>query len=98
MHICYVKGPTIALIAVVTTLNFTIRVVYARAAARLSQGKVDATRWIGTLVGFAGVMVVMQPGGAVFNPMWLVVLLSAAMFASLDVLNKVLRGRAFELR
>ena len=42
---------------------------------------VDATRWVGTLVGFAGVMVVVQPGGAAFNPMWLVVLLSAAMFA-----------------
>ena len=28
-----------------------------------------------------------------FNPMWLVVLLSAAMFASLDVLNKVFVGK-----
>jgi hypothetical protein len=32
--------------------------------------------------------VVVQPGGAAFNPMWLCVLVSAAMFASLDVLNK----------
>ena len=89
----YVKGLTIAPIAVVTTLNFTIPLFTLVLARVFLKEKVDATRWIGTLVGFAGVMVVMQPGGAVFNPMWLVVLLSAAMFASLDVLNKVFVGK-----
>ena len=43
---------------------------------------VDATRWIGTLVGFAGVMVVVQPAVPRSTPCALVVLLSAAMFAS----------------
>ena len=89
----YVKGLTIAPIAVVTTLNFTIPLFTLVLARVFLKEKVDATRWIGTLVGFAGVMVVMQPGGAVFNPMWLVVLLSATMFASLDVLNKVFVGK-----
>ena len=55
--------------------------------------QVDATRWIGTLVGFAGVMVVVQPGAATFNPMYLIILLSAFMFASLDILNKVFVGK-----
>ena len=64
------------------------------AAARVFLGeKVDATRWIGTLVGFAGVIVVMQPWGMAFNPMWGLVLISAGMFASLDVLNKVFVGK-----
>ena len=55
--------------------------------------KVDKTRWLGTLTGFVGVTVVVQPGGASFNPMWLVVLLSAALFAALDVLNKIFVGK-----
>ena len=89
----YVKGLTIAPIAVVTTLNFTIPLFTLVLARIFLKETVDATRWIGTLVGFAGVTIVMQPGGAVFNPMWLVVLLSATMFASLDVLNKVFIGK-----
>ena len=89
----YCKGLAIAPIAVVTTLNFTIPLFTLVMARIFLKETVDATRWIGTLVGFAGVMVVVQPGGAAFNPMWLVVLLSAAMFASLDVLNKVFVGK-----
>jgi S-adenosylmethionine uptake transporter len=89
----YCKGLAIAPIAVVTTLNFTIPLFTLVMARIFLKETVDATRWIGTLVGFAGVMVVVQPGGAAFNPMLLVVLLSAAMFASLDVLNKVFVGK-----
>lgn len=89
----YVKGLTIAPIAVVTTLNFTIPLFTLVLASIVLKEKVDSTRWLGTLVGFAGVTVVMQPWGAAFNPMWLVVLLGAVMFASLDVLNKVFVGK-----
>lgn len=89
----YVKGLTIAPIAVVTTLNFTIPLFTLVLARVFLKETVDATRWIGTLAGFVGVTIVMQPGGTVFNPMWLVVLLSAMMFASLDVLNKVFVGK-----
>jgi drug/metabolite transporter (DMT)-like permease len=45
------------------------------------------------LAGFIGVLVVVQPGGAAFNPLWFCVLISAAAFASLDVLNKVFVGK-----
>lgn len=89
----YVQGLSIAPMAVVTTLNFTIPLFTLVLAALLLKEKVDATRWIGTLVGFAGVMVVVQPGGASFNPEWLVILVSAFMFASLDILNKVFVGK-----
>jgi drug/metabolite transporter (DMT)-like permease len=89
----YCKGLAAAPIAVVTTLNFTIPLFTLVMARVFLKETVDATRWIGTLAGFAGVMVVMQPGAAAFNPAWLVVLLSAAMFASLDVLNKVFVGK-----
>jgi drug/metabolite transporter (DMT)-like permease len=55
-------------------------------------------RWIGTVVGFLGVCVVLKPtGGAAglgsFNMSWLLILAAATMFSSLDVLNKVFVGR-----
>jgi drug/metabolite transporter (DMT)-like permease len=89
----YCQGLAIAPIAVVTTLNFTIPLFTLVMARVFLKETVDATRWIGTLAGFAGVMVVMRPGGAAFNPAWLVVLLGACAFAALDVLNKVFVGK-----
>ena len=89
----YCRGLAIAPIAVVTTLNFTIPLFTLVMARVFLNEKVDATRWIGTLAGFAGVMVVMRPGGAAFDARWLTVLLSAAAFAALDVLNKVFVGK-----
>ena len=89
----YCQGLAIAPIAVVTTLNFTIPLFTLVMARAFLKETVDATRWIGTLAGFAGVMVVMRPGGAAFNPSWLVVLLGACAFAALDVLNKVFVGK-----
>ena len=89
----YCQGLAVAPIAVVTTLNFTIPLFTLVMARVFLRETVDATRWIGTLAGFAGVMVVMRPGGAAFNPAWLVVLLGACAFAALDVLNKVFVGK-----
>ena len=63
----YCQGLAIAPIAVVTTLNFTIPLFTLVMARVFLKETVDATRWIGTLAGFAGVMVVMRPG-APFNP------------------------------
>ena len=56
----YVKGLTIAPIAVVTTLNFTIPLFTLVLASVVLKEKVDSTRWLGTLVGFAGVTVVIS--------------------------------------
>jgi drug/metabolite transporter (DMT)-like permease len=88
----YVLGLSIAPIAVVTTLNFTIPLFTLVLATAFLKEKVELVRWVATLVGFAGVMVVLQPGGVAFNPQWLCVLVSAAMFSSLDVLNKKFVG------
>lgn len=89
----YCKGLSLAPIAVVTTLNFTIPLFTLVLARMFLSERVDITRWAGTILGFVGVTIVVQPWGAFFNPMWLVVLLSASMFACLDVLNKVFVGK-----
>lgn len=94
----YAKGLTVAPIAVVTTLNFTIPLFTLVLARFVLKEKVDVNRWIGTVVGFFGVCIVLKPAGGIagfgsFNVSWLLILAAATMFSSLDVLNKVFVGK-----
>ena len=50
--------------------------------------KVGWRRWSAILVGFAGVLIILQPGYAVFSPWALVPLLSATMFAIYGLLTR----------
>lgn len=50
--------------------------------------KVGWRRWLAILVGFVGVLIILQPGFAVFSPWALVPLLSAAMFAVYGLLTR----------
>ena len=89
----YVYGLSIAPIAAVTTLNFTIPIFTLLLAMMFLSEKVDAGRWLATAAGFAGVAMVLRPSNAAFDPRWLSVLGSALLFAGLDVLNKVFIGK-----
>ncbi len=85
----YCMGLTIAPIAVVTTLNFTIPLFTLVCPSALPPGmppdrfssqllsrvvlkeKVGPLRWCATLAGFVGVMLVLQPAGALaFRCSW----------------------------
>jgi len=55
--------------------------------------KVGWRRWTAILIGFLGVLIILQPGFAVFTPWALVPLLSAFMFAVYGLLTRyVARG------
>jgi drug/metabolite transporter (DMT)-like permease len=55
--------------------------------------KVGWRRWTAILIGFAGVLIILQPGYAVFSPWALVPLLSAFLFAIYGLLTRyVARG------
>lgn len=55
--------------------------------------KVGWRRWTAILIGFVGVLIILQPGYAVFSPWALVPLLSATMFAVYGLLTRyVARG------
>ncbi|MCY3880087.1 MAG: DMT family transporter [Rhodobacteraceae bacterium] len=45
-------------------------------------------RWVAILVGFAGMLVIVQPGAAVFSPWSLAAFLSAGMFALYSLLTR----------
>lgn len=50
--------------------------------------KVGWRRWTAILVGFAGILIILQPGYAVFSPWALVPFLAAAMFAVYGLLTR----------
>jgi len=65
-------------IADATAISFTGPLFATVGAALILHETVRLRRWVATLIGFAGVLVVVRPGPATFNPVALVVLLSAA--------------------
>lgn len=50
--------------------------------------KVGWRRWLAILVGFLGILIILQPGHAVFSPWALVPFLAAAMFAVYGLLTR----------
>lgn len=50
--------------------------------------KVGWRRWMAILVGFLGILIILQPSGGVFSPWALVPLLAAAMFALYGLLTR----------
>jgi len=81
-------GLTIAPISTATTLNFTIPMFTLVLAIPFLGEKVGLSRWVATIIGFVGVLVVIGPGHVDFTPLTLLLLLSAVLFAGLDVINK----------
>jgi drug/metabolite transporter (DMT)-like permease len=51
---------------------------------------VDRTSWLAVLVGFVGVLVVLRPGAATFEPAALLALLSALTYASSQTITREL--------
>jgi drug/metabolite transporter (DMT)-like permease len=51
---------------------------------------ITRVRWMAVVVGFGGVLIILRPGAEAFDIMALVVLLSAAGYASGDIFTKVL--------
>ncbi|OIO60485.1 MAG: EamA family transporter [Verrucomicrobia bacterium CG_4_9_14_3_um_filter_43_20] len=84
----WVYGLSIVPITVATVINFTIPIFVLILAIFFLSERVGWQRWIATIAGFAGVILVLQPSEGNFNPMTLLLLLSALMFAALDVTNK----------
>ena len=73
----------------VIVINFTIPFFTLILARLFLKEYFDTKRWILTLLGFIGVLLVAQPHGSDFNPECLLLVGSAALFAASDILNKM---------
>lgn len=71
-----------------TIISFAIPLFTLPMAYFFLKEHVGWQRWLGTLVGFAGVLIVIEPSKLSVNPMVLFMLLSAVIFATLDIINK----------
>ena len=72
---------SITLLAEAITLNFTVALWMIPVAILLLGEKVGMRRWGATVVGFCGVLIVMQPGADTVNLGSLLAILAALLFA-----------------
>jgi S-adenosylmethionine uptake transporter len=84
----WIFGLNIVPISVVTLLSFTIPLFVLILALFFLKENVGWQRWLATIIGFLGIILVLNPGHVNFKPASLLLLLSTVSFAILDILNK----------
>ncbi len=71
-----------------TTIMFTQPLFFLPLAYFFLKEQVDKYRWLATLVGFAGILIVMQPGTDAFQMQAFSPLLAALLFAIISIMAK----------
>lgn len=79
-------------LAEATSINFVAPILVTLAAALFLKERVELARWLAVVAGFAGVLIIIRPGSALFDPAALLPLGSAASFAAYSVLTRKLAG------
>lgn len=72
----------------VTTISFTVPLFVLPLAIIFLKEKVGLQRALATLIGFIGILVVVNPKGFSLEPAMIILLCSALMFATLDIIAK----------
>jgi drug/metabolite transporter (DMT)-like permease len=73
-------------------LQFTLPFFTFVIAAWALKETIRAHRWVATVIGFAGALIIIRPGFVEVNLGTLIVLAAAALFAGSDVTNRYLSG------
>lgn len=73
-------------------LHFTLPLFMIIFAAIFLREQVDATRWIATVIGFTGVLIVLRPGFQEIGWAHYFVLLSGALYGGNHVITKFMSG------
>ena len=77
-------------LAEAVALHFTLPIIGLILSALVLREHITRARWMAVVIGFAGVLIILRPGVDAFDLMALVVLLSAAGYASGDIFTKLL--------
>lgn len=83
-------GLTLMPIAIVFSLEFTIPIWSAIFAGLFLGERMNLGRAVAIVLGFLGVLVIVQPGMEAFNPNSFIVLVAAILFASSNICTKPL--------
>jgi len=75
-------------LTVTASIFFSVPIMIGLASALLLGEKLDAGRWIAILAGFAGVLVIVRPGGAEFHPAMLAAVVNAILYAAFLLMTR----------
>jgi len=87
---CWVVGVAVLPLAQVFAIEFTMPIWVAFMAAFFLRERLTGPRIVAVIGGFIGVLIIVRPGLAGFNPASVVVLAGAIFFAASVVMTKVL--------
>ncbi len=68
-------------LTVTASIFFSVPIIIAVLSAPLLGEKLDRGRWVAIVAGFAGVLVIVRPGGAEFHPAMLASVVNAMLYA-----------------
>jgi drug/metabolite transporter (DMT)-like permease len=75
-------------LTVTASIFFSVPILIALASAPLLGERLDAGRWLAILAGFAGVLVIVRPGGAEFHPAMLASVVNAMLYAAFMLMTR----------
>jgi S-adenosylmethionine uptake transporter len=81
-------GLSVAHVSTATVISFSIPIFTLILAMFFLEERVIWQRWLITLLGFAGIVITLQPHSSDFNPQVLIFVFAAVTFACLDIINK----------
>lgn len=87
---CVVTALSLLPMAEVMAVGISYPLMITLLSALVLKEHVGPRRWTAVAVGFLGVLVILRPGAAVFNPASMLVLGAAALFAVYQILTKIL--------
>ncbi len=82
------KGLTLVKVSTATVINFTIPIFVLILAALILKETFNIVRFMATVFSLIGIVLVLMPSSSDFNVLSVLLVVSALMFASLDVINK----------
>ena len=79
-------------IAEASAITFVSPLLLTAMSVLILRERVRLSAWVAVAVGFIGVLIIIRPGGAVFQPAALLSLATAACFASYQLMTRQLAG------
>lgn len=89
-QICWIYGIVHLTLSDLTAIEFSIPLFTALLAVLFLGERMWRHKWVATVVGFAGVLIILRPEGSAFNVAGLVMLTGSVLYAGSGVLVKYL--------
>lgn len=89
-QICWLYGIVHLTLSDMTAIEFSIPLFTALLAVFFLGERMSRHKWIATILGFAGVLIILRPEGSAFNIAGLVMIAGSALYAASGVLVKFL--------